>query len=146
LEPWDILLVHHHDIHKPIIDPSLPYERIIIWIDPDFLNSQPGKACDLSTCFQLTSQKSFSLIRPEKKIQAQVITLLEDLESSLSSSAFGSDLMSDTIFLQLLIYINRIILENKLTFSPSSFHYDEKIEEVINYINSHLEDDLSIQV
>ena len=27
LKPWDILLVNHHDIHRPVIDASEPYER-----------------------------------------------------------------------------------------------------------------------
>ena len=31
LKPWDILLVPHNQIHRPIIDPSEPYERIILW-------------------------------------------------------------------------------------------------------------------
>ena len=32
LKPWDILLVPHHDIHKPVIDGSSVYERIVIWV------------------------------------------------------------------------------------------------------------------
>lgn len=144
LKPWDILLVNHHDIHKPVIDPTLPYERIIIWVNQDFLNKMEGENYNLSSCFLHTSEKGFSLLRSERKVQNHIETLLKDLESSLSSTSFASDLMSDTIFLQFLIYINRIILEDKVTFSPSSYHYDEKIEKVIHYINSNLENDLSI--
>ena len=33
LKPWDILLINNHDIHKPVIDPSEAYERIIIWVN-----------------------------------------------------------------------------------------------------------------
>ena len=29
LKPWDILLVNRHAIHRPEIDPSVPYERFI---------------------------------------------------------------------------------------------------------------------
>ena len=28
LRPWDLLLVPHDRIHRPIIDPSEPYERV----------------------------------------------------------------------------------------------------------------------
>ena len=47
LKPWDILLVNHHDIHKPIIDPNTTYERIIIWLQNDFIQSQQDRPCDL---------------------------------------------------------------------------------------------------
>ena len=33
LRPWDILLVKHHVIHKALIDKSVPYERIILYLD-----------------------------------------------------------------------------------------------------------------
>ena len=32
LRPWDILLVKHHVIHKALIDKSVPYERIILFL------------------------------------------------------------------------------------------------------------------
>ena len=36
LEPYDIILVGHNDIHKPDIDPTVPYERIIVYLSPAF--------------------------------------------------------------------------------------------------------------
>ena len=36
LKPWDILLVPRSSIHRPVIDPSEPYERFVLW-----LNRQP---------------------------------------------------------------------------------------------------------
>ena len=35
LKPQDILLVSQGAIHKPEIDPSIPYERYIFWIRDD---------------------------------------------------------------------------------------------------------------
>ena len=40
LKPWDILLVGRNDIHQPIISPNVPYERIILWLNPNFLDAQ----------------------------------------------------------------------------------------------------------
>ena len=37
LRPWDLLLVKHHTIHKALIDRSEPYERIIVYLDRQFL-------------------------------------------------------------------------------------------------------------
>ena len=32
LQPWDLLLVQHNMIHRPVIDPAAPYERVVIWL------------------------------------------------------------------------------------------------------------------
>ena len=29
LKPWDIVLIQHNLIHRPIIDPAEPYERVV---------------------------------------------------------------------------------------------------------------------
>ena len=35
LRPWDILLIQHNLIHRPIIDASEPYERVVLWLGRD---------------------------------------------------------------------------------------------------------------
>ena len=46
LQPWDLLLVGHDLIHRPIIDPAEPYERVVIWLGREWLErrSDPGEA------------------------------------------------------------------------------------------------------
>ena len=51
LKPLDILLINHHAIHKPIIDASIPYERIIIWINSDFMEEHSRSAYNLRNNF-----------------------------------------------------------------------------------------------
>lgn len=44
LEPWDILLIRDNEIHRPLIDSSSEYERIILWVHDSTLKqlSQKG--------------------------------------------------------------------------------------------------------
>ena len=46
LQPWDMLLVGHDLIHRPIIDPAEPYERVVVWLGREWLErrSDPGEA------------------------------------------------------------------------------------------------------
>ena len=37
LRPGDILLTSCSDIHRPDIRPGKPYERIVIWLEENFL-------------------------------------------------------------------------------------------------------------
>ena len=48
LQPWDIVLVQHNMIHRPMIDASEPYERAVLWLGRDWLEarSDPGEALD----------------------------------------------------------------------------------------------------
>lgn len=143
LKPWDILLVNHYDVHKPIIDPSVPYERIILWIKDDFITSYNDDVWDISSCFCKANTRSFNLIRLDARLQQQVRDILTDLEESLTSKEFGASLMASAQFIQLMVYLNRIFLEKQYIRDQQSIRYDKKIEELLQYINHHLDEDLS---
>ena len=51
LRPWDILLVKHHVIHKALIDKSVPYERIILYLDGGYFERLQPEA-GLMNCFE----------------------------------------------------------------------------------------------
>ena len=136
-------LVPHHDIHKPVIDGSSVYERIVIWVKNEFMEKQHRKNCDLSSCFQESLDRSFNLIRVRSSLQSEIQTIIANLEDSLRSTEFGSELLSDTYFLQLLVYINRVFLDASFTNDETDLTYDKQITELLKYINSHLGEDLS---
>lgn len=144
LKPWDILLIHHHDIHKVTIHPTLPYERIVIWVNPSFVDTYSQKGVDLATCFKLAKERGFNLVRTKDSIRSQLHILLGSLEDAIAETKFASKLLSDSIFIQFIIYINRILIESLSLHQPSSYSYDPKIEELIIYINKHLDCELSI--
>lgn len=145
LKPWDILLVNHCDIHKAIIDPSIPYERIIIWSDPEFLRKHNYEGCDLSSCFNASQKRQVNLIRMDNNMQHYLKYILSGLEDSLTSEAFGSRLLSNSLFVQFLIHLNRIFIEEKTLSIDDSLKYDKQIEKILNYINSNLSMPLSVE-
>lgn len=143
LKPWDILLVNHHDIHKPIIDPGSTYERIVIWLKNDFIESQHSEHTDITACFQHANEKSFNLIRVNSLLQTQIQTIITELEQALGSDEFGSDILSNTYFLQLMVYLNRVFQKTECVNEHNLCHYDKQIDELLKYINLHLNADLS---
>lgn len=143
LKPWDILLVNHHDIHKPIIDPNTTYERIIIWLQNDFIQSQQDRPCDLSACFATANEKSFNLIRLNAPLQTKIQTLIHSLEETLTSEEFGHEVLSQTYFLQLMVYLNRVFSPEQYQDDRSASRYDKQIADILKYINLHLDADLS---
>ena len=83
LRPWDILLVQHNMIHVPRIDPSEPYERIVLWLNADYLerSSTPGQS--LSTCFDVARQRGFHLLRQPTERRLEYMRLIRQLEEAL---------------------------------------------------------------
>lgn len=146
LKPWDILLVNNHDVHKPIIDSKETYERIVIWANSNFIENHNYEGCDLSTCFKLAKEKSFNLIRLEPELQGKLKNIISSLESSLNTQDFGSKLLSNALFIELIIYLNRLYLNDTYIHSKDSLKYDKQIEDILRYINNNLSQDLSLDI
>lgn len=142
LKPWDILLVNHHAIHKPIVDKNTYYERIIIWVKEDYIK---GKSEDITACFQKASERSFNLIRLGSGLINRVQSTVSELKLSLTENEdeFGHTLLTDSLFMELMVYINRIYLGKKYEVEPDTLKYDKKIEEIINYIHNNLSEELT---
>ncbi|MBL4931375.1 helix-turn-helix domain-containing protein [Clostridium paridis] len=146
LKPWDILLVNNHDVHKPVIDSSEIYDRIVIWINPEFIENHNYENCDLSTCFKLANEKSFNIIRLEEKLQNNMKFIIESLEASFNSKEFGNIILSNSLLIQFIIYLNRIQLGNMYISDEDTLRYDKQIEKILKYINNNLSKDLSTEL
>ena len=139
LNPWDILLVNRHAIHRPEIDPSVPYERFILWIQNDI----PWQ--ELLKCFQKANDRSYNLVRLNPILQEKMKDILSELESSAQSDGYGKDLLIQSLFLQFMVYLNRIFLEKQYIFDKKSYTFDSQIASILQYINHNLKEDLSVE-
>lgn len=144
LNPWDVLLVNNHELHKPVVDSKRPYERIIIWINSDFLESHNIEDCDITSCFNLANKKSFNLIRLDSKLQENLKMVIQELKDSVNSKEFGSQLLSNSLLIQFLIYLNRIVMNRRNIEDHQSLKYDKQIEEILGFINHNLSSEISI--
>lgn len=139
LKPWDILLVNRHAIHKPEIDASVPYERFILWIQNDITMKE------LTACFHKANDRSYNLVRLNPSLQEKLKDILFELDGTMKSEAFGHDLLSTALFTQFMVYLNRIFLEKQYIFDKKSYSCDSRISDILQYINQHLDKDLSIE-
>ena len=56
LKPWDILFISNNEIHKPVIDSNVFYERIAIWISPEFMKKNSDANSDLEKFFKISTE------------------------------------------------------------------------------------------
>ena len=138
LKARDILLVSQGAIHKPEIDPSVPYERYIFWIRDD-LSCQ-----ELNTCFQKANDRSFNLVRADSALQERLKDLLPEIEQTLQNKHFGDTVLRNALFTQFMIYINRIFLRTSSSPDKKTYSSDTQVEQLLKYINRNLSENLSI--
>jgi AraC-like DNA-binding protein len=140
LQPGDIVLVGSGCVHRPEFDPDSPYERIIIYISPDFLRRCSTADCDLSDCF---SGGHGHVLRPEPGSR-RLLTLAETLEEELSGNEYGHVILSTGTLLRLLVELGRTLRQGSV-LGPGPIHPgNDRIARILQYIDDHLTEDLSV--
>ena len=105
LRPGDVVLLGSRCVHKPDFSPDAPYERIIVYISPDFLHRVSTADCDLLEIF---SGKWGHVYRPQTQAGQRIAALTAALERELSGEeAYGRVLLSSGLLLRLLVQIGR---------------------------------------
>jgi AraC-like DNA-binding protein/mannose-6-phosphate isomerase-like protein (cupin superfamily) len=144
LKPWDILFVSSNEVHKPLIDPEETYERIVIWINSKFLEKHNTEGNNLMTCFELASSQKCSLLRLSPELLISIKNTMSQLEAAYKDNEFGNYVLKNALFLQVMVYLNRLALKSEDNSRNSDIKYDENIDNILNYINTNLNSDLSL--
>ena len=144
LQPWSVLLVGHHAIHKAIIDKSSPYERIILYLDRKYFERLFPSA-GLMNCFKTADRTSQCLLIPDIQHSRELSSLIQAYESAANDSRYAASAMCDTLIIQFLITLNRISAPGNVP-EPFDVSEDDKIRSVLSFINENLSLDLSIDL
>ncbi len=99
---------------------------------------------NLLTCFQLSSKLKINLFRMEEHNISLIKHTLFSLESATKDKEFGNIVLKNSLFIQLMVYLNRLFMKNTNHIEKNDIEYDKQIEEIINYIKENLQENLSI--
>ena len=139
LQAGDIVLVGSRAVHRPEFQPNAPYERIIVYIDPEFLRRQSTADCDLNEIF---SGKQGHVLRCEK--WQRLLNLALSLENALSGQEFGHIILSNGLLLRLLVEIGREQRRSDVQRPASIVPKDTRILQLMQYVDAHIAEDISI--
>lgn len=143
LRPNDIVLVNAGEVHKPIIHSDAPYERIIIYVSPDFLNEYRDEDNDLSLCLRQALAEQSHVLRLHSSLSGKLGSAIRELDRSLQDEDYANALHHHVLFLEFMIQLNRAALHNHIEFIGDSTS-NEKILSILAYLNEHLTEDISI--
>lgn len=147
LQPWDVMLIPRGMIHRLIIDPSEPYERVIIYLGRDYLERRSAEETELTACFETVRERGFHLLRLPPERRVPYMNTLQQMEESLRSKEFGAKQLTDILCQQFLIFINRDMISSHTALdAPESYQVDKKMEEILQYIAANLTEELSVEL
>ena len=139
LQPGDLVLVGRGSIHRPELTEGTFYERMILYISPEFLDRFRQEDCQLDRCFRQAQEEFCYVYRTGTADRLK--ELLLQLEQAQREGGFGAQLLSRALFLQLMVALNRAIDSSRSIPADSG---DSKIVALLQYLNLHLTDPLSI--
>ena len=138
LQPGDVVLVGSRSVHRPEMESGEPYERIIIYISPDFLRKESAADCDLENIF---SGERGHILR--LKDRNKIFSLAAALEKELSGQEYGRDILSNAVLLRLLVEIGRNLRREQ---SPQPVEpKNPRVVEIMRYMDAHLAEDLDVE-
>ena len=141
LQPGDVVLIGSRSAHRPELEEDSAYERIIIYIDPGFLQRYSTADCDLMELFSANRGHVLRLKENERK---KIFTLAAALEKELSGADYGRILLCSTALLRLLVEIGRCRRqEGAMNLNPVTPN-DSRVVEWMQYLDRNLSEDLDM--
>lgn len=143
LQADDIVFVPAGEVHRPVLHDTAIYERIIIYISKDYLNTYRTDNYDLAQCLIEAHQKQSHVLRVPAFGTTKLGQIVRELEQSLDSNEYANELYHNLLFLEFMIQLNRVAVHDGIEYLSNSSS-NKKMIDVIDYLNEHLTDDLSI--
>lgn len=142
LKPGDIVLINSKELHQANVNQEdSTYERYVLWINPTFLRQLSNATTDLTRCFESPERKN--VLRVDFEWQQNIRMLMNKLILMERFQGSGRELLYRSYITELMVYVNQ------LTFNENDrLDVDVKknnlIDSIMDYINSHLEEDITI--
>lgn len=141
INPGDLFVINHFESHYVSQINKIAHERIVLSIHPDFLKSISTLKTDLSYCFNHRDENFSHRIQLDKEQQNRFIYFINKITST---EGFGSDMIEHSTFIELMVYLTKIFVDNEDTLL-SSYKYNNQIQEIIRYINDNVIENITVK-
>ena len=141
LQAGDIVLIGSHSVHRPEFEPGAAYERIILYLAPEFLRRSSVAGCDLTECFR---GERGHVLRPGEQEKKRLFALAAELERELGSEEYGQAILSSAAVLRLLVQIGRELRRADAPRPGPVTPDNERVVAIVRYLDRHLTEDIAI--
>ena len=140
LQPYDVVFVKAGEIHRPVIHSDAVYERIIIYVSPDFISSYQNENYDLNYCFKKAQEEKSNVLRMDSFHRSKLYEVTCELEKSFSDADYAGELYQNILFLEFMIQLNRATIHNHIDYVNTSAS-NPKILALLDFLNTHLKEE-----
>ena len=126
-----------------IFYPSIPYERIIVYISPGFMEAYRTTEYNLAYCFEQAREKQSYVLRIPSLETSSLYKTTQRLERSFHDHEYAGSLYRQILFLEFMIQLNRATLKEGIEYLDTKL-YNKKVLDIMNYIQDHLTETLSM--
>lgn len=141
LKSGDVVLIDSRLIHRPEFERE--YERVIIYISPEFLKNHSSGDCDLTDCFSRPGQH---ILRLSARDRERFLGLVRALEEELGSEEAGSDILSGGLLARSLVEIYRLMQRGAFPAVQPLRPRDNRVTEMLWYIEARLGEEITVEM
>ncbi len=141
IQAGSVLLIHHSDLHRICAQDSAYFERVFIYLTPEFLKRRSSKLSNLEKCFEPIGNARSKIINIDV---SEIIDYLRVFMAERDTVNFGADLIFEQSLINFLIYINKYVLNEQFKIIGGRTSNNQLIDDVIQYVSLNLNEDLSL--
>ena len=143
LQSGDAVLIGSRSVHRPEMEDAAVYERIIIYISPEFLQKASCPGCDLLECF---SGKHGHVLRLKEQQRKALFSMAAALERELAGEEYGRKILCESALLRLLVFLGRGQQGSDAQTPAPVEPKNDRILALLRYMDAHLAEDLTIDM
>ena len=145
IQDGDLFLINQFESHYLSQIDKQKHERIIVSIDPDYLKQISTPATDLDRCFHFRETEMPHRLHLSAEEQRRFLYYIHRFPDN---TGLGEDVLDHAVFLELMVFLNRAFDKRCRSAESgdeeSAAAYHAQVDDILSYINTHIQDDLSL--
>ncbi len=140
----DLFIINQYESHYLDLTDNGSLERIVINVYPDYLKKLSTAQTPLDSYFSNHSDHFCHKVHLSSEEQQRFIYYFHKVTNS---NGYGCDIIEETSFIQMMVYITQLFhsQESDQSGDQQHYHYNQHVSNILNYINLHISDYLSIK-
>jgi AraC-like DNA-binding protein len=137
----DILLISSNELHQMQKLDNNNYERYVIWISKNWLQTLSSKHTDLFKIFAVHSENKSNKYTPTTSENKVVFDLVGKIYKFYQSENFGDDVRTNIHLIELLLFLNEIYSKSENIQTVSN----ELVNKAVTYIDENFTSNINIE-
>lgn len=145
MRPGDLLLINPLELHRPVLtEQNRVYERIVLWINKEYLENLCCDGIRLSSCFDTSAPGHTHLIRPSASERSAMTARMGEMVREFYNPEFGGELCAYGLFLQFMVQLNRMASHAERKPEETQ-QLSELIQNTLRYIGENLNQPITLE-